>query len=108
MKKHELAKAVSCQTMEKMMVTTNRMIGKIELFDQEWSKTGFSLEHLDGDTREKLMALIRGYHYLFLEDDVVLTSATEVKHSITLEPGAHPIYKAPHRIPYHQREVLQK
>ncbi|KAG5876855.1 hypothetical protein JTB14_023549 [Gonioctena quinquepunctata] len=88
MKKHKLAKAVS--------------------YDEEWSKRGFSLEHLDEDTREKLMALIRGYHDLFLEDDVVLTSATEVKHSITLEPGAQPICKAPYRIPYHQREVLQK
>ncbi|KAG5872446.1 hypothetical protein JTB14_008946 [Gonioctena quinquepunctata] len=94
--------------MEEIMVTTNRMVGKIELDDEEWSKRGFSLEHLDEDTREKLMALIRGYHDLFLEDDVVLTSATEVKHSITSEPGAHPICKAPYRIPYHQREVLQK
>ncbi|KAG5890089.1 hypothetical protein JTB14_003652 [Gonioctena quinquepunctata] len=108
MKKHKLAKAVSCETMEEIMVTTNRMIGKIELDDEEWSKRGFSLEHLDDDTREKLMALIRGYHDLFLEDDVVLTSATEVKHSITLEPGVQPICKAPYRIPYHQREVLQK
>ncbi|KAG5863058.1 hypothetical protein JTB14_012664 [Gonioctena quinquepunctata] len=108
MKKHKLAKAVSCETMEEIMVTTNRMVGKIELDDEEWSKRGFSLEHLDEDAREKLMALIRGYHDLFLEDDVVLTSATEVKHSITLEPGAQPICKAPYRIPYHQREVLQK
>ncbi|KAG5879426.1 hypothetical protein JTB14_026517 [Gonioctena quinquepunctata] len=108
MKKHELAKAVSCETMEEIMVTTNRMIEKILLDDEGWSKRGFSLEHLDDDTREKLMALIRGYHDLFLEDDVVLTSATEVKHSITLEPGAQPICKAPYRIPYHQREVLQK
>ncbi|KAG5892262.1 hypothetical protein JTB14_034213 [Gonioctena quinquepunctata] len=107
MKKHKLAKAVSCETMEEIMVTTNRMIGKIELDDEEWSKRGFSLEHLDEDTREKLMALIREYR-LILEDDVVLTSATEVKHSITLEPGAQPICKAPYRIPYHQQEVLQK
>ncbi|KAG5871241.1 hypothetical protein JTB14_007121 [Gonioctena quinquepunctata] len=43
MKKQKLAKAVSCGTMEEIMVTTNRMIGKIELDDQEWSKREFSL-----------------------------------------------------------------
>ncbi|KAG5865493.1 hypothetical protein JTB14_035518 [Gonioctena quinquepunctata] len=86
------------------MATTNRMIGKIGLDDEEWSKRGFSLEHLDEETREKLMALIRGFYDLFLED----ASATEVEHSIISEPGAPPICKAPYRIPYHQRKVLQK
>ncbi|KAG5894813.1 hypothetical protein JTB14_008303 [Gonioctena quinquepunctata] len=65
MKKHKLAKAVSCETMEEIMVTTNRMIGKIELEDEEWSKRGFSLEHLDEDTREKLMALIEDTRLIF-------------------------------------------
>ncbi|KAG5869265.1 hypothetical protein JTB14_013888 [Gonioctena quinquepunctata] len=94
--------------MEEMMVTTNRMIGKIELDDQEWSKREFSLEHLNEDTGEKLIALIRGYPDSFLKDNVVLTSATEVKNSITLKPGAQPICKAPYRIPYHQPDVFQK
>ncbi|KAG5862029.1 hypothetical protein JTB14_027515 [Gonioctena quinquepunctata] len=73
MKEQKLAKEVSCGTWEEIIVTTNRMIGNIELDDEEWGKRGFSLEHLDEDSREKLMALIRGYYDLFLEDDVILS-----------------------------------
>ncbi|KAG5870647.1 hypothetical protein JTB14_002106 [Gonioctena quinquepunctata] len=95
MKKHKLAEAVSCGTMEERVMTTNRMIGKIESDDEEWSKRRFSLEHLDEDTRENFMVLFRRYHDLFPEDDVELTTAIEVQHSIILEPEAQPISKAP-------------
>lgn len=68
----------------------------------------FTTEHLELNTQEALHRLLREYSDLFLEEGELLPRASQVKHSITLEPGAQPICKAPYRIPYSQRKVLQQ
>lgn len=62
--------------------------------------TQFDLDHLDATTREELEELLREYAVSVLEERELLPSASQVRHSITLEPGAQLICKSPYRIPY--------
>lgn len=67
----------------------------------------FPLAHLNGDSKELVEALIAEYEDIFSEGDAVLSSATKVKHAIITD-NVTPIAKRPYRVPYHQKEILQK
>lgn len=84
------------------------IISKFDTSNNKWMEEGFEMAHIPEDTRKELTKVIRKYHHIFKDDDEILTSTTQVKHSIIVEPEAQPVCKAPYRIPYQQREVLKE
>lgn len=102
---------IAIRAEEENKVITNQdqstQVNKIDLTTDQWLNEGFDLQHLSDKNKQSLRAVIRKYGNLFTDGEGVLTSTTKVKHHIILEPGAVPICKAPYRVPYQQRKILQ-
>lgn len=65
------------------------------------------LTHIESKDRSSLCQLLHEYADIFDEGTGILSSTSKVKHSINTG-NAKPIAKPPYRLPYRQKEIVQK
>lgn len=97
---------IAFSTEEEKAPSGTLTVGGIDLSDDKWMKE-FDVAHLEPNIRKELHRVIKEFSELFMGEGDLLPSASQVRHSLTLESGAQSICKAPYRIPYRQREILQ-
>ena len=68
----------------------------------------FPLEHLSGELRAKVEALLCRYEAIFASHEYDLGKIQIAAHTIRLKPGAKPIHSRPYPCSEHQREELRR